>query len=104
MRSRYLAADIEGTGPISATLLPPGEDPPGGPSVNSQTFPAACTASAVGPAAASAWARFGKLSMRQNHGPGGNCMTFFSANGVTLNSCARAVEVSGKPSIVIAHR
>src|SRR5688572_19814091 len=40
MRNRYSGAGTSGTGPISATLLPPGVAPPFAPSVNSQTLPA----------------------------------------------------------------
>ena len=81
MRSKYSGAVIGGTGPISATLLPPEDDPPFGPSVKSQTLPDTSAASPVGPAAACACASVGKLSIRQNKGPGGNCWTFFSATG-----------------------
>src|SRR5665811_1241482 len=92
MRSKYSGAVIGGTGPISATLLPPGDDPPFGPSVKSQTLPATSAASPVGPAAACACASVGKLSIRQNNGPGGNCWIFFSATGLISNFCADAVD------------
>ena len=42
---QILGSSNRGIGPISATLLPPADDPPCGPSVKSQTFPAT---SAVG--------------------------------------------------------
>ena len=32
----------------------------------------------------------GKLSIRQNKGPGGNCWTFFSATGLISNFCAES--------------
>src|SRR6185437_6964901 len=92
MRSKYSGAEIGGTGPISATLLPPGDDPPCLPSVNSHALPSTWAASAVGPAAACAWASVGKLSMRQNKGPGGSCETFFSAIGLISNFAAAAIQ------------
>ena len=92
MRSRYSGAVIGGTGPISATLLAPGEDPPFGPSVKSQTLPATSAASPVGPPAACACMSVGMLSIRQNNGPAGNCLIFFSATGLTSNFWADAVE------------
>src|SRR5262249_16818058 len=92
MRNRYSGAVTGGTGPISATLLPPGVAPPSGPSVNSQTLPAASTASDVGPAAACALASAGKFSICQSRGPAGSSLSFFSATGLMTNfSCAVAV-------------
>src|SRR5215831_5251290 len=85
MRSRYSGAEMGGTGPISATFLPPGDDPPFGPSVKSQTLPATSAASPVVPAAACASASVEKLSMRQNNAPDGNCGIFFSATDLTSN-------------------
>ena len=76
--------------PYLSHLAAAGDDPPGGPSVKSQALPATSAASAVGLAAACALARVGKVSMRQNNGPGGSCDTFFSATGVTSNFCAWA--------------
>src|ERR1051325_6713849 len=85
MRKRYSGAKIEGTGPISATLVPPGDDPPREASVKSQDLPSTSAASAVGLAAACAAARLGNVSMRQYRGPAGRCETFFSATGLTSN-------------------
>src|SRR5665213_1186450 len=103
MRSRYSGAAIGGTGPISATLLAPGDDPPLGPSVKSQTLPATSAASPVGPAAACACVSVGKLSIRQNNGPAGNCLIFFSATGLTSNFWADAVEADNRdPDIATA--
>jgi hypothetical protein len=42
----------------------------------------------MGPAAACAWPSAGKFSTRQKRGPLGSAFTFFSATGLTLNSCA----------------
>src|ERR1700719_5149479 len=93
-----------GTGPISATLVPPGDDPSFGPSVNSQTLPATSATSAVGPAAAWACASAGKLSIRQNNGPGGSCSIFFSATDLISNSCAEATDdANDKPANTAAH-
>jgi hypothetical protein len=64
MRSKYSGAVIAGTGPISATLLPPGVAPPLGPSVTSQALPATSAASDVSAAAACACASVGKFSTR----------------------------------------
>src|SRR4029077_17410840 len=102
IRSKYSGAVIGGTGPISATWLPPGDDPPFGPSVKSQTLPATSAASPVGPAAACACASVGKLSMRQNNGPGGNCWTFFSATGLISNFCAEAVDGDSANPVIAA--
>ncbi len=54
MRSRYRFAATRGIGPISATLVPPSDDPPAAPSVNSQARPSASAASDQGPATACA--------------------------------------------------
>ena len=52
MRKRYSGAlGGSGTGPISATLVPPAVDPPGPPSVKSQALPAASVASEADPSA-----------------------------------------------------
>src|SRR5581483_9244210 len=91
-----------GTGPISATSVPPDDDAPFGPSVNSQSLPAASAASAVGPAAACAWASVGKVSMRQNNGPGGNRAIFLSAIGLTSNCCAKAGDHTGAANNIAA--
>ena len=69
-----------------------GEDPPFEPSVKSQTFPSTAAARPVGPATACAWASVGKLSMRQNSGPDGNCEIFFSATDLTSNFCSDATD------------
>ena len=89
-------AVIGGTGPISATLLPPGVAPPLAPSVNSQTLPATSATSHGDPsydtvsgfqrkgrAADFAWSSVGKFSIRQYSGPGGSCLIFISATGLT---------------------
>jgi hypothetical protein len=104
-RSKYSAAEMGGTGPISATLMPPGEDLPFEPSVNSQTLPAASALSAVGPAAACAWASVGKVSIRQNNCSGGNCEIFLSAIGFISNRCAQAGDdASVSNGIAARHR
>src|SRR5439155_27288009 len=104
MRSRYSGAVIGGTGPISTTLLLPRDDSPFGPSVNNQTLPATSAASAVGPAAACACASVGKLSIRQNNGPSGKRVIFFSTTGLTSNVCAVALDGdSNSPAIATAH-
>src|SRR5471030_533242 len=104
MRSRYSGAVIGGMGPISATLLAPGDDPPFGPSVKSHTLPATSAASAVGPAAACACASVEQFSMRQNNGPAGNCLIFFSATDLTSNCWADAVEADNtNPDIPLSH-
>src|SRR6202042_3623121 len=92
IRSKYSGALMGGTGPISATLVPPGDDPSFGPSVNSQTLPAASATSAVGPAAPWACASVGKLSIRQNNGPGGSSWIFFSATDLISNSCCEPTD------------
>src|SRR5580704_14105082 len=93
-----------GTGPISATLVPPGDDPSFGPSVNSQTLPATSATSAAGPAAAFACSSVEKLSIRQNNGPGGSCSIFFSATDLISNSCAEATDDdNNKAAIAAAH-
>src|SRR5262245_51755801 len=99
MRRRYSGALIGGTGPISATLVPPGVVPPFGPSVKSQTLPDTSAASDVSPAAACAWASDGKFSTRQNRGPVGSCFSFFSATFlISTFACAAACEgVSSTP-------
>src|SRR5882672_10204081 len=104
MRNKYSGAAIGGTGPISTTLLPPGDDPPSGPSVNSQTLPAASAASPVGPAAACACASVGKLSIRQNSVPGGNRSIFLSAIDLISKLCAHAADNDiDSPDIANAH-
>src|SRR6185312_15345284 len=103
MRNKYSGARKSGTGPTSATILPPGDDPPFAPRVNNQAFPAASAASAVGPAAACAWASVGKLSMRQNSGPAGKREILFSATGLISNFAAAATEGdSNSPDVAIA--
>src|SRR5215472_11084564 len=103
MRSKYSGAAKADTGPISAILLPPEEDPPFGPSVNSQALPEASAASAVGPAAACAWARVGKLSIRQNSGPGGNCRTLRSAIDLTSHCCAASGSDTNSDAAIAAN-
>ena len=76
-----------GIGPTSATLVLPAEDPPAGPSVKSQTLPAASATSDQGPAAACACGSAAKFSMRQKSGPAGNSSTFFSASGFATSDC-----------------
>src|SRR5262249_55590037 len=100
-RKRYSGAVIEGTGPISTTLLPPGDDPPGGPSVKSHAVPSTSAASAVVLATACALPGGGEMSTRQNNGPGGSCETFFSATGVISNFCACAAVESSSPVAII---
>src|SRR6188472_3390790 len=90
MRSKYSVATTGGTGPISATLLAPGVEPPLGPSVKSHALPDTSAANDVGPTAACASASAGKRSTRQYSGPGGSCRTFFSATGLMTNPCAHA--------------
>src|SRR5262245_40414106 len=90
MRSRYSCAVIVGTGPISATLLPPRVAPPLAPRVNSHTLPATSAASEVGPAAACASASVAKVSSRQYSDPAGSSFSFLSATGLISNlACAR---------------
>src|SRR5262245_21963736 len=101
MRSRYSGAATGGTGPISTTLVAPGDDPPFAPRVNNQALPAASAASPVGPAAACACASVGKVSMRQNNGPSGSCVILFSTTGLTCNAGSAALE-PGSSSAVIA--
>ena len=84
IRSRYSGAVILAIGPNSVTLAPPGVEPPGAPSVKSQTLPSDSAASDQGPAAALASARLAKFSMRQKSGPGGSSYTYFSASGLIL--------------------
>ena len=74
-----------------------------GPSVKSQTLPATSAINDVvvsyrtvagfqpsGPTAVFASASVGKFSTRQYSGPGGNCLIFFSATGLTTNFCCAA--------------
>src|SRR4029078_1907341 len=77
--------------PISQTLIPPGDAPPAGPSVASQTLPPASATNDEGPAAACACASAEKFSSLQTSGAGGNSVTFFSASGLmTSAGCAVA--------------
>src|SRR5262249_11429665 len=101
MRSRYSGAATGGTGPISTTLVAPGDDPPFAPRVNNQALPATSAASPVGPAAACASASVGKVSTRQNNDPSGSRVTFFSTTGLTCNAGSAALE-RGSNSAVIA--
>jgi hypothetical protein len=95
IRRRYCGAVTGGTGPISTTLTPPADEPPAGPSVNSQAWPRDSAASAVGPAAAWAWASVGKVSSRQNSGPEGSRSSFCSASGLIVSAgCAAATDAS----------
>jgi hypothetical protein len=72
--------------------------------VNNQIVPATSAASAVGPAAACACASVGKLSIRQNSGPSGKRVIFFSATGLTSSVCVAALEGdSNSPAIATAH-
>src|SRR5262245_43947485 len=81
-RSRYSDASTGAIGPTSTILLPPDDDPPAAPSVNSQALPLDWAARLIGPAAAWAWASVAKLSTRQKSGPAGSFSTFFSASGL----------------------
>ena len=72
MRRRYCGATTLGMGPNSATLAPPADDPPAGPSVKSQTLPADPATNAQGPAAACACASTVKFSILQKSSPAGN--------------------------------
>ena len=92
-RRRYCDAATRGIGPTSATLVPPADDPPAGPSVKSQTLPADSATNDQGPAAACACGSAAKFSMRQKSGSAGNSSTFFSASGFATRDCwAIAVE------------
>jgi hypothetical protein len=55
----YLVPDLTGSGPISATGLPPGARTPAAPMVNSHTWSRASMTVSPGPLAASAAARLG---------------------------------------------
>src|SRR5674476_341744 len=94
IRRRYCVALTRGIGPTSATLAPPTDDPPVGPSVNSQTLPADSATNDQVPAAACACASAAKFSIRQNSGPAGNSATFFSASGLMTSGCC-AIAVDG---------
>src|SRR3990172_9097400 len=94
IRRRYCGATTRGIGPNSATLVPPADDPPVGPSVKSQTLPADSATNDQGPAAACACASAVKFSIRQKTGPAGNSATFFSASGLMRSGCC-AIAVDG---------
>src|SRR5437763_12762287 len=103
MRSRYSGAFPSGTGPISATLLPPRVEPPLPPRVNSQTFPAASVTREVGPSAACAWSSVGKFSTRQYSGPSGSCLSLFSPIGLTTRA-GSATAARANDNIAVAQR
>src|SRR6266581_4692348 len=94
IRSRYWVATTLGIGPTSATLVPPVDDPPAGPSVNSHTLRSDSTANPVGPAAACACVSVGKFSIRQKSGPDGSSVTFFSDSALMTSACC-AIAVDG---------
>ena len=67
-------------------MAAPGVAPPLEPRVKSQTLPEISAASAVGPAAACASAKVGKVSILQKSGPCGSSLSFFSTTGLTLSA------------------
>jgi hypothetical protein len=68
-------------------------------------LPATSAANPVGPAAASACASVGKFSIRQNNGPAGRWLIFFSATGLISNFCANAADGDNKsPSTATAQQ
>ena len=70
-RKRYSAAGTIGSGPTSATRVPPGVRPPRGPRVRSQIRPADSATNAVGPAAACAACKRGEGLHPPEEGTGG---------------------------------
>ena len=69
--------------------------------MKSQTLPEISAASAVGPSAACASLKVGKVSTRQNSGPCGSSFSFFSTTGLTLSAggCCAADGADPKPAI-----
>src|SRR5689334_17786354 len=89
--------------PYLSHLVTAGRRPAGRPKCEEPHPPATSAASAVELATACAEASLGKVSMRQNNGPGGSCETFFSARGLMSNFCAWAADESSSPTITVTH-
>ena len=79
-RSRYCETSGTGSGPISATSVPPGDEPPFGLKVKSQTRPSASATNPVALSAAWASAVDGNVSIRHTSGSDGSWEISFSAN------------------------